>query len=1349
MTAPDAADPLPPAPYRLQTLGSAGLYDTTSGALLLGPGKPLALLTYLALSPGRRASREFLVDLLWADLDPDRGRAALRQILHHLRRLLGEEALPGAAELTLRHGLVTDRDDFLAALERGDVEEAVQRYGGMFLPDFGVPGGVAFEHWADLERARLQAAYLGAVELVVRRLLNQSRFREAQRLARQARNEAPATEAIWRLLLEATVAGRDFVAAAVEAEALERWATEEGLALEPATVAMVARARQVAPDGRAPVEGQALVTDLVGREREFAAITMAWEEARRGPARQVHLSAPAGLGKTRLLRDAAARLRAGGAAVVEVRARPGERDIPYALAGVLAAELVERPGALGVSPASAGALVALNPALSSRLSATVDSSIGDEALRRRMQAVLDLLQAVANEAPVAIVLDDLHWGDAASLRLLEGVTGRLSRARVLVLSAARPEYTPGSDQALRLTLPPLTRDDIAEMVRGLALVPAGAGWLEVLVSGLEKATSGSPLLVLETLRLALDQDALGITSGTWSCRDPQQLVALLGSGQALRRRIADLPAGDREVLARLATLGTPASPELLQGGAGSIGPLDDVAAALAALERAGLVARNGEVWQVAHDEIADAVRRELDPEVARQLRAEVGQRLLATPGADRTILLRGVRHLGQAGETAAIRAGFRRYVRSARDEGDRRGARVLAAEALGSGSGDAGAVALARSLPLSWRIGLWNRFRQAVAAAGLLVAAGGSAGVVQAREERLAGMQRLVYADSLGETLGVAALRAEWDGRAEEVRLRRMRSDLARAASDFPEIPPAISPDGRGVAWNRFMADSTVIDIWLRTPGGERRLTNAPRDDLVVAWLPDGSGLVGMSMRWNPPGGEGYDIAVYDTATGAARQVTQGPDHDRLPFVSPDGSRIAFLRESVSGQALLCMTTFDGRDAPACRLPAGRALRELHGWLDGEQLLASLDLDGKVALVRYAWSTGGFSELPGQALGQVRMSPDRRWVVATSRVPGVSGTADWVIPVSEPSEARRVAEVPRAGETLRWWEGRASAPVFIDRLEITDSLSRLQPGVGSLLNLRALSRSGIELPLVARPRWRSSDTTVAVVDSLGVVHPVRSGEVEITASLGGWRTATRRLRIEGAEPRVVMREPWDISWRDRWIRFGTPTPEVVVGPGGVPGFWNQGDGTHISTAVFRQPFDARSGLGVELRLHTPVTAPGHQRARVVLAAGIDTLRLQRADPLGQSPPLGFPGASCVAAFPGGLGGSGVGPTMSVNGGAVAGTTISLGALADTLASGGWWRLRIQILPDGRCGVAVNGRAVWISWEAIPLDRPLWLRLGDNSLGAMLLHGPLEVWTGVRTDVDWAGVPAGASTNRVP
>ena len=67
--------PLDPS-LRLVTLGRAVLLGPDN-AVVLPTGKPLALLTYLRSSPGCLATRDQLVDLLWADTDPDLGRQAL------------------------------------------------------------------------------------------------------------------------------------------------------------------------------------------------------------------------------------------------------------------------------------------------------------------------------------------------------------------------------------------------------------------------------------------------------------------------------------------------------------------------------------------------------------------------------------------------------------------------------------------------------------------------------------------------------------------------------------------------------------------------------------------------------------------------------------------------------------------------------------------------------------------------------------------------------------------------------------------------------------------------------------------------------------------------------------------------------------------------------------------------------------------------------------------------------------------------------------------------------------------------------------------------------------------------
>ncbi len=1323
-----------PAPLTLRTLGGTGLYSAGGSELLLGPGKPLALLVYLALTPGRRTSRAFLTELLWADLDPDRARPALRQALFQLRRVLGEDVLAGSEELSLARPVAADRDRFLDAVERGEPEAALEIYGGAFLPAFGVPGGAAFEHWADLERDRLRAVFLRTGEILVRRHLNQSRFREAQRLARRVRDEVPDEEAAWRLVLETVIAGRDFVSAAVEADALEHRAAADGLRLEASTRLAVARARQVTPAPSDPRDGGTLIADLTGREREFSAITAAWDSASAGRARHLHLTAPAGLGKTRLLRDAAARLLAAGAPVVQIRGAPGERDIPFAFAGDLVGAIAELPGATGIAPATASALIALNPSLSSRFRGAADAAVGEEALRRRIHAVSDLVHAVAAEQPFVVVIDDMHWVDPPSYRVLEGLFGRLEGAPVLCLTAARPERLPAADSISTLPLAPLTTAQIGSLVLALGTLPDGASWTNDFAAGVHRATRGSPLLILETLRLALDRGVLALTAGEWHCLDQAQLDALLRAGAALRQRVGALPEEHGWVLAVLATAGTPLVPDSL--AAAMQRTPADLSVTLTALERQGLVARSEGEWTVAHDEIAAAARDALDPRRRREAHRLLGVFLAGGAREAAHHLFRGIRHLVAADQDPLVRRHFRRFARVARAAGDRRSFTELAAECLGEDGESPRAKALAASLPRRWRMGLWSPARQRTAAAAVLVIAGGAGAALRTGDARDATVQRLVYVDSLPSASVVRVRAGDWNGRAAPVVPARARTAMAQAALAFRELPPAISPDGRSVAWNQDSGDSTTLDIWLRTPAGVRRLTRQFRDDLVSSWLPDGSGLVGLTNRWSSPGNGDYDVAIFDTATGVARQVTGGPDHDQPPYASPDGTRIAFVRQSDDHAPRLCIAAFDGRGAPECRFVGGHPPANLLGWSGLAELVVTLDSAAARVLVRYDWQRNEHATLLGPHVYRGAMSPDRRWVVGAVRLEGLRGFRDWVIPVDRPAHARRV-ELAGDGALARWWEGTPDRSELIDRIELTDTTGTILPGIGTRFAVRALTAGGTEIPLHAPVRWTSSDTLVATVDSTGDVHPRSTGAVTITASLGGWRTTSRRVTVGGEPPVTEVDERWNDDWTARWITFGDPHPQVTTGPGMIRALWNRGDGTYPSLAMLRRSFSARNGLGVELHLSTPVTRADWQRARTYLVAGVDTVALQGSDQRKAPAGAGAIERTCGAGYPGAPGAFG---ERRLAGSGGISQLIDLGPAATGLRSGAWWTLRLQILPDGRCGIAVNGRVLWLSPESIPLEGEFRLRLGDESAGTRMLHGPLTIWTGVRTDLDWSRPP---------
>lgn len=72
----------------------------------------------------------------------------------------------------------------------------------------------------------------------------------------------------------------------------------------------------------------------------------------------------------------------------------------------------------------------------------------------------------------------------------------------------------------------------------------------------------------------------------------------------------------------------------------------------------------------------------------------------------------------------------------------------------------------------------------------------------------------------------------------------------------------------------------------------------------------------------------------------------------------------------------------------------------------------------------------------------------------------------------------------------------------------------------------------------------------------------------------------------------------------------------------------------------------------------------------------------------------------------------------------------------TASSGRWYSVRLQIFPDGRCGVAIDGRPVARTETPVVFERPVRVMLDGKSVGTMILVGRVEVWEGVRPDVDW-------------
>ena len=182
--------------HHLRTLGPVGLNGPDGAPVrsVMSQPKRFALLTYLAADPTVRHPRENLLDLLWQELGPDRGRRALRQALHGLRRSLGPGVITGKGSELIGvdpEELSCDAAEFTRAIGEGRDEDALNLYRGPFLEGFHLDGAPRFERWVERRRRALGRAAVEAAWRLADRDEEAGRARAARGWAARAVELAP------------------------------------------------------------------------------------------------------------------------------------------------------------------------------------------------------------------------------------------------------------------------------------------------------------------------------------------------------------------------------------------------------------------------------------------------------------------------------------------------------------------------------------------------------------------------------------------------------------------------------------------------------------------------------------------------------------------------------------------------------------------------------------------------------------------------------------------------------------------------------------------------------------------------------------------------------------------------------------------------------------------------------------------------------------------------------------------------------------------------------------------------------------------------------------------------------
>ena len=228
------------------------------------------------------------------------------------------------------------------------------------------------------------------------------------------------------------------------------------------------------------VDSQSGAGRIVGREQELADIDATLDALEGGSAGCLTVEGEPGIGKTRLLRELAARADARRQIVLFGAAAEFERDLPFS---VFADALDAYVASQALSDAAAWdadlerELAQVLPSL--RAAGEGGREIADERYRTH-RAVRHLLTLIADERPLVLVLDDVHWSDGASIELIATLVRRRPAAPVLLALGFRPGQAADAvsaaladPQVRRLELAPLTATEAAELLGG-----ADAGFVE-------------------------------------------------------------------------------------------------------------------------------------------------------------------------------------------------------------------------------------------------------------------------------------------------------------------------------------------------------------------------------------------------------------------------------------------------------------------------------------------------------------------------------------------------------------------------------------------------------------------------------------------------------------------------------------------------------------------------------------------------------------------------------------------------------------------------------------------------------------------------------------------------------
>ncbi|SFR29104.1 Transcriptional regulatory protein, C terminal [Lentzea waywayandensis] len=631
-----------------------------------GPRQQAYLLALLLVRAGRPVTTSELIGLVWGDDAPTSALNVIHKYVGALRRLL-EPANPARSPGSYLHrrgnaylftagpdtlDLVAFRelvDTAKAAQARSQHEAALEHYVealGLWQGPAGdglAHGPTAMAIFAALDD-EFRAACEAAADLAVS-LRRPERVLPALQLAAKT---APFHEPVQAGLISLLgSAGRQAEALSAFRELRARLADELGIdpgpALQDAYLRVLTQSPAPEPDpDSAPVRG----ADLVGRTEELAALRQAVEAAFTGRTGLAVVEGEPGVGKTRLLEEAAADANRRGALVVWASCLEGDGAPsmwPWEQALTTVLDSLPAPAREKWLGGELGGL------LEERDDHAAPAASGSRAQFRLFEQVVTVVGQAVGQRPVVLIIDDLQWADTASLHLFGHLATRLPAGAAIIGALRDRAPSPGSDLSRvlaaasrlpghrRFRLGPLDLTAVTELVRRETGREPGAD----IARTIHSRTAGNPFFVRELSRLLSDSGALGDASAgvPSTVRD------------VVRDRMAGLDDHTRDLLRIAALIGRDVELDLLARAAAL--DLTECLELLEPLRALGLLEPTADPFSLrfAHDLVRESITETTARQQAMRLHLRIAD-ALEDQHADESITERLAYHLQAAGPLA-------------------------------------------------------------------------------------------------------------------------------------------------------------------------------------------------------------------------------------------------------------------------------------------------------------------------------------------------------------------------------------------------------------------------------------------------------------------------------------------------------------------------------------------------------------------------------------------------------------------------------------------------------------------------------------------------------------------------